>query len=234
MNNCDVRDVRRRRLAELIGDVARRGAVAEFARTHGLNDTYLRQLLNGHRSLGEKAARRMEREIGLSPKFLDGDEPTAMMFHEEAVDEYEAPRQTVSIPRYNMEASMGGGRVLESYQADVVERIDVSSEYLRRQVRFSAPENLVVITALGDSMSPTFNDCDLLLVDRGVKEVKLDAVYVIDYEGEIFVKRVQRRPGEPLLMISDNQAYQAQPITHKAGRFEILGRVLMAWIAKKL
>ena len=37
----------------------------EFAEEHDLDASYLSQLLNGHRRLGEKAAAKMERQIGL-------------------------------------------------------------------------------------------------------------------------------------------------------------------------
>jgi transcriptional regulator with XRE-family HTH domain len=48
-----------------------RGDIKAFAEAHDLNDSYLSQLLNKHRSLGEKAARKLEKQIGLPPGFLD-------------------------------------------------------------------------------------------------------------------------------------------------------------------
>ena len=42
----------------------------DFANTHGLDASYLSQILNGHRNLGEKAATTLEQKIGLSPGTL--------------------------------------------------------------------------------------------------------------------------------------------------------------------
>lgn len=48
-------------LRALIGDTP----LKEFAEAHDLDASYLSQLLNGHRRLGEKAAAKMEAQIGL-------------------------------------------------------------------------------------------------------------------------------------------------------------------------
>ncbi|WP_417312394.1 hypothetical protein [Ectopseudomonas khazarica] len=48
-------------LRALIGDAP----LKEFAEAHDLDASYLSQLLNGHRRLGEKAAAKMEAQIGL-------------------------------------------------------------------------------------------------------------------------------------------------------------------------
>ncbi|MER2098849.1 MAG: helix-turn-helix transcriptional regulator, partial [Pseudomonas qingdaonensis] len=37
----------------------------DFANQHGLDASYLSQILNGHRNLGEKAAANLEEKIGL-------------------------------------------------------------------------------------------------------------------------------------------------------------------------
>lgn len=42
----------------------------DFANQHGLDASYLSQILNGHRNLGEKAAANLEEKIGLAPGTL--------------------------------------------------------------------------------------------------------------------------------------------------------------------
>ena len=42
----------------------------DFANLHGLDASYLSQILNGHRNLGEKAATTLEQKIGLAPGTL--------------------------------------------------------------------------------------------------------------------------------------------------------------------
>lgn len=84
-------------------------------------------------------------------------------------------------------------------------------------------------------MEGTFNDGDLLLVDRGVKDIRVDAVYVVAIDGELFVKRMQRKPGGGVLMISDNKKYDPIEIHPSTlSRFDVLGRVLIAWNERRL
>lgn len=49
-------------------------SIAAFARHHGLDATYISQLLNGHRNFGEKAARGMERKMHLPAHYFDAEQ----------------------------------------------------------------------------------------------------------------------------------------------------------------
>tara|TARA_R110002110_G_scaffold415835_1_gene657191 strand:- start:20086 stop:20754 length:669 start_codon:yes stop_codon:yes gene_type:complete len=140
----------------------------------------------------------------------------------------------VQIPRLDVSASMGAG-LARTMHDDLVEEISVGKEWLRRNVNATAPGNLALITAYGDSMEGTFSDGDLLLVDRGVDDVKVDAVYVLALGDELFIKRLQRRPDGTMLMLSDNSKYPPYEIKNgDLGSFQVLGRVLLAWNARRL
>lgn len=65
----DIKAIRIRNLQQIMRQRAE--STAEFARTYGLDPSYLSQILNGHRGFGEKAARKMETQIGLQPGALD-------------------------------------------------------------------------------------------------------------------------------------------------------------------
>lgn len=141
----------------------------------------------------------------------------------------------VDIPRLNVAGSMGNGLTRPEDYEDVIDRMRVSTGWLRRNVNATAPANLAVITGYGDSMEGTFSDGDLLLVDRGITEIKIDAVYVLSLKGELYIKRLQRRPDGVLLMLSDNEKYKPYEIKNgELEQFEVLGRVLLAWNAKRL
>lgn len=85
-------------------------------------------------------------------------------------------------------------------------------------------------------MAPTFSDGDLLLIDRGVSEIRLDAVYVLALNNELYIKRVQRRITDGAVIIkSDNPLYD--PVVVENGErqnLEVLGRVVWAWNGKRL
>lgn len=59
------------RLEKLKQLIDKHKSVAEFARQHDLDVTYLRQLLNGHRTFGEKSARKMGEKIAGNPMLFD-------------------------------------------------------------------------------------------------------------------------------------------------------------------
>lgn len=141
----------------------------------------------------------------------------------------------VTIPRFDVHGSMGLG-IQQPIQETIVGSVTVSRDWLRTELRqVTSPSNLAVITGYGDSMEGTFSDGSQLIVDRGVVDVKVDAVYVLSLNGELYIKRLQRRPDGSILMISDNRKYE--PIVIKNGekaQFSVLGRVVGAWTFGKL
>jgi len=149
--------------------------------------------------------------------------------------DFSARSDMVDIPRLDVAGSMGKGLIRPDDYEDVVDRLRVSTGWLRKNVNATNHANLAVITGYGDSMSPTFSDGDMLLVDRGVTEIKIDAVHVLSLHGELYIKRIQRRPNGTYLMISDNDKYPPYEIKNgDLADFEVLGRVLMAWNANRL
>ncbi len=129
---------------------------------------------------------------------------------------------------------MGTGRYAPDH-VEVVHRLVVDPIQLQRKVGYTAKANLNFITGYGDSMEPTFSDGDVLLIDTGIFEVKIDAVYVLERGDEIFIKRLQRRPDGSLLMISDNKKYEPFTIQReKLAEYRVRGRVILAWNAMRL
>jgi transcriptional regulator with XRE-family HTH domain len=62
----DMKTLRVEALRRVIGQLSQK----EFADQHDLDASYLSQILNGHRGLGEKAALNLEQKIGLAPGVL--------------------------------------------------------------------------------------------------------------------------------------------------------------------
>src|ERR1700722_10684965 len=66
------------------------------------------------------------------------------------------------------------------------------------------PGDLIMETAVGESMRPTIQDGDLLLVDTTDRTFSSFGVYVLEIGGERLVKRVQRKLDGSLVLISEN------------------------------
>ena len=164
------------------------------------------------------------------------DDSLVSEYHLTETDLFTKPIHTKKheIPVLDVSGSMGNG-FLQPENDAIITRMTVTAEWIRRNVSVSNPECLALISAYGDSMEGTFNDGDLLLVDRCVSDIKIDAVYVLALNDELYIKRLQRRPDGSVLMISDNKKYE--PYTIKNGereKFQVLGRVLLAWNSRKL
>lgn len=141
----------------------------------------------------------------------------------------------LEIPRFEAPASMGTGRIQPDSE-NIVELLRVTGAWIRNTLpHISNPSNLAILPASGDSMEPTFSDSDLLWVDRGITDIKTDAIYVLVLRENLYVKRLQRRPDGAILMISDNRSYDPYVISN--GEREglcVLGRVVFAWRGKRL
>ncbi|MFJ3486608.1 S24 family peptidase [Pseudomonas sp. NPDC090202] len=141
----------------------------------------------------------------------------------------------ITIPHLNIAGSMGHGKAPE-HNVEVIREITVNLDWLRTQgLAFSSLDRLAIITGDGDSMEPTFRDGDSLLVDRGITDIRTDAIYAFTIDDELFIKRLQRMTKGALLMISDNPKYD--PIRLEGADLEkvhIHARVLLVWNVKKL
>lgn len=86
-----------------------------------------------------------------------------------------------------------------------------------------------IIFAKGDSMQPTIEGGDSLLVDLTKKEVHDGSIYCVRIDGELYAKRLQKIPPQKIKIISDNkEKYDAFYIDLSNSidfDFEIIGEV---------
>jgi phage repressor protein C with HTH and peptisase S24 domain len=90
-----------------------------------------------------------------------------------------------------------------------------------------APGDLILETAMGDSMEPHIRNGDHLLVDTTENSFRNFGIYVMEMRGERIVKRVQRLFNGTLILISDNRIYQPEEIpAEDAAEVHVVGRVV--------
>lgn len=128
------------------------------------------------------------------------------------------------ISQYDIEASAGQGSLVEA------ENIDQHLAFKESWLRKSGinPANLIAIYARGDSMEPTIYSGDSLVIDKTKNTVTSDGgIYVINYDGELFVKRVQKQLDGLVAITSDNKNYRDMTIpTQELSKLKIIGRVV--------
>ncbi len=140
----------------------------------------------------------------------------------------------IRVDRLAARGSMGRGQELADTD-HVVERLTLTADWVRQTLpRISNEHSLRVISAYGDSMMPTFNDGDLLLVDAGIHAVDIDGVYVLRTNARLYIKRVRQRLDGTFEVRSDNQLVGTPEELSGKQKVDVLGRVVWAWNGKKL
>ena len=107
----------------------------------------------------------------------------------------------IKIPVYgNVTASMGYGiTVYDENQTGVYE----ISQKLAKDIGI-IPGKTEMIFASGDSMYPTIEGGDSLLIDTSKKEIHDGRIYCVRVEGQLYAKRLQKIPPNKIKVISDN------------------------------
>lgn len=108
----------------------------------------------------------------------------------------------IQIPVFgNVTASMGYGiSVYDENQTGVYE---ISSK-LAKDIGIVSGKTQMIF-ASGDSMYPTIEGGDSLLIDTSKKEVYDGRIYCVRIDGQLYAKRLQKIPPNTVKVISDNE-----------------------------
>lgn len=140
----------------------------------------------------------------------------------------------VLVPLLANAGSMGFGTEMQ-HDDVLVGHIALSEQWVARRLQPSSQAALRFIHAYGDSMSPTFEDGDILLVDTGIKDPKtIDGVYVMAANDRIYIKRVRQRMDKAIEISSDNATVKTVDVLNGDHSVDILGRVVWCWNGRKL
>lgn len=139
----------------------------------------------------------------------------------------------INIPILSASASMGAGN--EQLDKDhVIGSMTLSPNWIGKTIPGTSIPSLRFIHAYGDSMSPTFNDGDVLLVDTSKRNPNIDGVYVMSANQRLYVKRVRQRLDGKYEISSDNPNVKTVDVLNGDHEVSLLGRVVFAWIGSKL
>lgn len=139
----------------------------------------------------------------------------------------------IPVPVLANAASMGVGS--ELLNEDVVAgTLLLTRSFVLHRVQPSSPSALRFLHAYGDSMSPTLNSGDIVLVDTGATAIDIDGVYVLEAHGRLFIKRVRQRLDGSYEISSDNPAHKTVDVLDGSHEVRVIGRVLWAWNGRKM
>jgi phage repressor protein C with HTH and peptisase S24 domain len=143
---------------------------------------------------------------------------------ESSINELLGATEMVYVPRYDIKASAGGGAFV--HDESIVDHLAFKRDWLINTLECK-PDAVCVIQVRGDSMTPTFNDSDLLLLDIRTIDFFSEGVYVIQLKGALLVKRLRFKISGVVDVISDNIKYGVESLSpDELDRLTIIGRVV--------
>lgn len=208
--------------AELERLCAERGEdFAGLSRMLGRNPAYIQQFVRRGvpKKLGEEERKKLARFFGV-PESVLGGPPEADP----------APSGLLPVRRTLVRASAGPGAYAGEERGGPGFAFD---ERWLRTLTQSSSSKLSIIRVEGDSMAPTLNAGDDILVDLGDCMQRLrDGIYVLRADDVLVVKRLAIHPtGKRVTVQSDNPAYPDWPDCD-LDAIQCIGRVI--WAGRKL
>lgn len=199
---------------------------ADLSRLIGRNPAYIQQFIKRGtpRKLDEADRRILARYFGVAETMLGSPVPVGA-----PMPRVRGLPAVVAVPRLSLGASAGAGSLDEDERTAGVMAFD--AQWLRHLgVR---PQRVSIIRVDGESMAPTLNDGDDIMVDHEDDADRLrDGVYVLRLDGVLMVKRVAMGPLRGRFsVLSDNPHYPDWTDIDPA-MVTIVGRVV--WTGRRL
>jgi phage repressor protein C with HTH and peptisase S24 domain len=133
------------------------------------------------------------------------------------------PRAYLVLPHRAEGAAAGAGNPEPDH---TIEFIAFRHDWIRTAFDLQ-PQDVQLITAVGDSMEPGIRHGDLILIDTRQSSFTEFGIYVFEARGDRMVKRVQRRFDGTLFIISDNAIYRPEIISNElAAEIKVIGKVI--------
>jgi len=194
---------------------------AGLSRMLGRNAAYIQQYVRSGvpRRLREEERGKLARYFGIPETLLGG-----------PVGETPSADGLVSVKRHPVMVSAGPGAIVTEELGKPYFAFD---ERWLKALTPTSPSNLSIVRVEGDSMSPTLNAGDDILVDLGDSMERLrDGIYVLRIDDALVVKRLALNPiGRRVTVQSDNPAYPDWPDCTLA-EINCIGRVI--WSGRRV
>ena len=194
---------------------------AGLSRMLGRNAAYIQQFVRRGvpKRLKEEERRKLARYFSVPETLLGGPPETE-----------QAPAGLLAVKRHPVSVSAGPGAVVTEELGKPYFAFD---ERWLKALTQSQPSKLSIVRVEGDSMAPTLNAGDDILVDLGDAADRLrDGIYVLRIDDAVVVKRLALNPlGRTVTVQSDNPAYSDWPDC-SLDQVKVIGRVI--WSGRRI
>lgn len=206
-------------------------SVSEQGGTYGAAAKVMEMLSKHGRSLRPDQQERLERAVADTLS----DQPEAAPSDNVIVADFTRRPlvgDEIRIAHYDVQGAMGNGKLVHDFP-EMFRDVTVSQQHLRDLgITYKDPAHLKLITGSGQSMAPTIQDKDPLIVDASVREFTGDGIYAFIWQGLFYIKTLQMLDAEHFNMLSANPGYPPQKIGIE--ETYIQARVLLVWNAKRV
>ncbi|NQZ28323.1 MAG: helix-turn-helix transcriptional regulator [Colwellia sp.] len=137
----------------------------------------------------------------------------------------------INLPFYEVKASAGDGVLVEAEKQTHL--ISFKPEWLNKEIGVNANDVFLMLVD-GDSMYPTLKSGAMIMVNKHFNGLS-DGIYVMRYEQNLLVKRLQMLPKGIIKVKSDNDIYEPWEINKEnldGTDMEIIGRVV--WSGQRM
>lgn len=198
-------------IEEITGELKRKISYTDIAEALDVSRQYANQIKN--KDLSEEQLEKLK-------KYFNCDLANAKSQNIEVVTD-----DCINIP------ILGGVSASMGYGVTVYDEQQTASYSISRKLAADLdinPKKTEMIFAQGDSMLPTIDGGDSLLIDHSRKEIHDGKIYCVRIEGQLYAKRLQKIPPNTVRVVSDNDKYRSfeidlsQKIDYD---FEVIGEV---------
>lgn len=139
-----------------------------------------------------------------------------------------APDGAELIPVYDVAASAGFGAIVDA--EDHIANLAFSSQYLREMTNAKG-DQLAAIRITGDSMSPTLQTEDTVVIDLTKTNLDYDGLFVVRSGENLLIKRISRGTRRSTVMVvSDNAHYPN--VESERTELDVVGKVI--WYGRQI
>ena len=213
-------DLKQTRILRLEQFIERNGGQTKVSDKFNVNASYLSQLINGHGSFGEKAARKLENTFGLKPYYLDEMETNQQLANYN-VDPIKIINTSVPLL-----SSVQAGAFKEAIEFDWSECERITTDAKIKEKTFA-------LKVKGDSMISdgpvTFPEGTLLIIEPDMAPISGDFVIAKNGDNEATFKQLIK-DGADWYLKPLNKHYPIKP----ANEIDIVGVVIQAQLITKL
>jgi phage repressor protein C with HTH and peptisase S24 domain len=224
------------RLTEIIGTVSARA----FAMKADLSQTAIQKYSTGDSTPNVERLIAISKAAGVTVEWLvTGKGPKYQQDFDLAFNQYsqakiintptsQVPSESFLaefslIPGYNVQVSAGWGSE-GSDEAEPSRHLAFRKRWLKW--RGFSEKDLVIVWAKGDSMEPVISNNNTLVINTAQKQLTDGNIFVLRNDNQLWVKRVQVRPGSWVLL-SDNSNYPPFEVPmDEQNNFEVVGQVV--------